>query len=104
MYSRAARTFWIVIALVTAGREGVWAASADRDACPVPVDALHTRMSEVGTPGGRFVVALVSPPRTFNPLMASEATTLEVTNRLYAGLVAFNNVTQQRVPALAKSW
>lgn len=78
--------------------------AAGRDVFPVPIDTLHVRMPEVGTRGGRFVVAQTNAPRTFNAMMASDGPTLLVTNRLFDGLVGFDNVTQQQLPSLAKSW
>ena len=47
---------------------------------------------------------VTSDPRTFNPLLANETSSLDVTDRLYTALADFNNALQQYTPALAKNW
>ena len=59
---------------------------------------------EIGTRGGRFTLAVTSDPRTFNPILAAEASSIDVTERLFAALADFDNARQQYVPALAQNW
>jgi len=86
------------------GSAGV-AASSWKDTHPLPADTLTESMDEVGTHGGRFVLAQTVAPRTFNTIMANETSSTDVTDgRLFAPLILFNNATQEMEPCLAKSW
>lgn len=60
--------------------------------------------SEAGRPGGRLVAALRAEPKTFNPLVASDAPSKEVIWRTAADLIHINRETQQTEPALATAW
>ncbi len=72
---------------------------------PLPLDTLTTPVAQIGTYGGRFILAQTNPPRTFNPVVANETSTTDVTDgRLFAGLVDFDNASQTMQPRLAKSW
>ena len=62
------------------------------------------RTAEIGSHGGRFVIAATSAPKTFNPLMAGEQSSNDINNLMYAGLAEFDNGTQTLYPLLAKSW
>src|SRR5438552_11564581 len=79
-------------------------ASVHRDPIPLPPDTLMVPAAEIGTYGGRFVIATTSGPRTFNALLSNEQTSNDVNNLLYAALAGFDNETQQMYPQLAKSW
>jgi peptide/nickel transport system substrate-binding protein len=80
-------------------------ASAYVDPHPLPIDTLTVDVPEIGTHGGRFVLAQTQPPRTFNSIMANESSSYDVTDgRLYTTLVDFNNASQTMTPQLAKSW
>lgn len=67
-------------------------------------DVLVPRAREIGRPGGRFVAAQISSPRSFNPLLATESSTADVTSRLFASLVDWDPITGVDVPMLARSW
>jgi peptide/nickel transport system substrate-binding protein len=57
-----------------------------------------------GTYGGMMVLASISNPKTFNPVLANEQSTTEVTNVLTnAALVQYNNVEQKEEYGLASS-
>ena len=43
-------------------------------------------------------------PKTFNPVIATDAVSREITGRLMADLIEINRSSQQTQPALAKSW
>lgn len=58
-----------------------------------------------GTKGGTLILALISDPRTFNPLFASEdQASSYITNIMFEGLVSINLKTQEVNPAIAKEW
>ena len=58
-----------------------------------------------GNRGGTIVYRLSSPPRTFNPLLAADESSLIVSFFLMSGrLVEFDHDTQSYVPGLAESW
>jgi peptide/nickel transport system substrate-binding protein len=79
-------------------------AVAWHDAHPLPADTLTFATAEIGTYGGRFVIAATNAPKTFNALMAGEQSSNDVNNLMYAGLAEFDNATQTLYPLLAKSW
>jgi peptide/nickel transport system substrate-binding protein len=74
------------------------------DPHPLPEEPYVVEMPSVGRHGGRFIVASISNPRTFNAIMANEASSGEVTERMFARLTDFDNITQKSIPGLAKSW
>lgn len=51
-----------------------------------------------------FVFCSEGSPSFFNPQIASDGTTFDVTNNLYNGLLEFKRGTSKIVPALARSW
>ena len=53
------------------GKVGV-AGATYKDAHPLPPDTLTKEVEEIGTYGGRFVMAQTAAPRTFNVVMANE--------------------------------
>jgi len=57
-----------------------------------------------GHAGGRLVYAQRTEARTLNPVMATDAASREVIQRLHADLIHINRGTLQTEPALAKSW
>ena len=94
-------------ALVAAGCGGKpgYATSKYVDPHPLPQDTLTVDVAEIGTHGGRFVLAQTNPPRTFNSAMANESSSYDVTDgRLYTTLADFNSATETMVPQLAKRW
>jgi peptide/nickel transport system substrate-binding protein len=69
----------------------------------VPEDALRTD-SEPGTYGGTVVWSVPQNPKSLNPVLAAEASTLELTNYLNnAALTAYDHAAQKTVYALARS-
>ncbi len=103
------REGWLVLAaaalLAGCGGKAGHATATYADPHPVPVDARTEELPEVGTHGGRFVLAQTTSPRTFNPVMANETSSTDVTDgRLFTSLVDFDNATERLEPGLAKSW
>jgi peptide/nickel transport system substrate-binding protein len=75
-----------------------------REQKPLPEEPLVTTVATVGAYGGRFVIGQTSSPRTFNHMMSNEASSSDVTLRLYTALTSFDYETQEAAPALATSW
>jgi peptide/nickel transport system substrate-binding protein len=101
---------WVAVALALGlatagcgGKPGV-AGSAYLDPYPLPRDTLTVPVREIGTYGGRFVIAATSGPKTFNAIMANETSSSDISDRLFAGLTDIDNLTQAYVPLLARSW
>ncbi len=57
-----------------------------------------------GRRGGRLIYTQRTEPRTLNPVIAVDAASREVINRLFADLIHINRYTQKTELALAKSW
>ena len=62
--------------------------------------------SVVGAPvaGGTLRVGIRSAPQTWNRILATDAVTHQITERLNAPLLRINRVTQELEPELAESW
>jgi peptide/nickel transport system substrate-binding protein len=65
---------------------------------PVVVDC------EPGNLGGRFVVAEIGDPKTFNYIMANETSSIDIGRFMFWGLLNFDVPTQEVKPGLAESW
>jgi peptide/nickel transport system substrate-binding protein len=52
----------------------------------------------------QLVISILSDPKTFNPVLASDKTSADVGRMLFNGLVRENPVTGEIEPALAESW
>src|SRR5687767_291969 len=93
----------LAMALTTAGCGSRGTASEGYDdPHPLPADAMVTTAPEVGTYGGRFVIAQTTGPKTFNAIMANETSSSDITQILFCTLAEFDNGTQQTFPYLAK--
>jgi peptide/nickel transport system substrate-binding protein len=75
-----------------------------RPQLPVPEEPETIQVKTVGAYGGRFVIAQTSGPKTFNPLVANETSSTDLTQQMFIGLTRFDNATQEMLPLLAKSW
>ena len=104
-----------IVAILIAGSAalGAWAgpeveieaAAAAPTTSPIdrlaPID--HSAW-EQGKPGGRFVLANISDPKTFNPVLAKETSTTDITDRMFASAVRRNQLTLEWEPHLAERW
>ena len=70
---------------------------------PQPGEELQ-RTDVSGHYGGHIAIGGRAEPKTFNPAIATDAVSREVTGRLMADLIEINRASQQIEPALAKSW
>ena len=52
----------------------------------------------------QIVDAILSDPKTFNPVLTSDATSSAVVSMMFDGLITQNPITGETEPALAKSW
>ena len=94
-----------VLALFGSGCTKQTASSHPNANIPLPIDTLTYAVDEIGTYGGRFVMAQTAAPRTFNVVMANETSSTDVTSgRLFTTLIDYDNATQEMVPGLAKTW
>ena len=98
---RAALATWAALALAAAGCGGP---AADRqEVYPLAADAMRT--AATGEPGGTLFAIARGDPKTFNHLLANEASTTDILSGLVdAALVDFDNAAQEILPGLAKSW
>ena len=71
---------------------------------PQPGEELARVADLSGHYGGHLTIGGRAEPKTFNPVIATDAVSREVTGRLMADLIDINRGTQQTEPALAKSW
>lgn len=68
-------------------------------------NALPSRERIVGKHGGSLTYRVISPPRTFNYLMASDESSLAVAFFLLGGrLIEFDHDAQRYIPGLAETW
>jgi peptide/nickel transport system substrate-binding protein len=93
----------LVLTIACGGRRAA-EPSVYRDEVPRPEEPLIRQLPAVGTHGGRFVLGETNSPKTFNGMMANETSSTDITDRLFAFLVDYDNGTQQYGPGLAKSW
>jgi peptide/nickel transport system substrate-binding protein len=99
---------WIASLALVVGAAGCGskggAGVAWHDTNPLPADAMTVPVEQVGSYGGRFVIAQTSAPKTFNAIMANETSSTDLTQLLFTTLADFNNLTQKDIPMLAKTW
>lgn len=67
------------------------------------VDYLQTQ-APIGTFGGDITTSIMGEPKTFNPYNASDATSAEISEIMYDGLVMTNPYNGNVIPKLAKSF
>jgi peptide/nickel transport system substrate-binding protein len=79
-------------------------ASAPAPQPPQPGEELFRAPQASGHYGGNLSVGGRAEPKTFNPVIATDAVSREITGRLMADLIEINRSSQQTEPALAKSW
>jgi len=71
---------------------------------PQPGEELALAADLSGHSGGHLTIGGRAEPKTFNPVIANDVVSREVTGRLMADLIEINRSSQQTEPALAKSW
>ncbi len=57
-----------------------------------------------GLPRNMLVTAVMSDPKTFNPIIANESSSDDILDPLFSGLTRVNPLTFEVEPGLAKSW
>jgi peptide/nickel transport system substrate-binding protein len=102
------RIFIIALALATVASVGcrrrAVVSETYKDAVPPPAEPMIRQVQSPGRHGGRFVFGTTVGPKTFNLLMATETSSIDVDALMFTTLVAFDNGTQKFGPELAKSW
>lgn len=71
---------------------------------PQPQTAEKEYFPQTGTPGGTLTLSTISDPKSFNPMVAKETSTTEITGLIFEGLTRINGITLEVEPHLAKSW
>lgn len=74
-----------------------------RSTYPLPEDA-ELSTSAPGTTGSIFITTESNEPTSFNPMVIEDAASSEISGLMLSGLTTIDPVTQEVVPALAKSW
>lgn len=70
---------------------------------PIPADA-DTAQCPIGEYGGRVLIGALGDPKTLNPIVSSETSSRDIISRLFSGLLGYDNISQELIPGLAKSW
>lgn len=70
----------------------------------IPNPKVAADAPEIGRRGGTLVDAQISEPRTFNPIVYTDASTGRALAPIFDGLVEANYITGEVEPALAESW
>ncbi len=79
-------------------------AGAQSQPANLPKPKVAAEAPEIGKFGGTYIVAQISDPRTFNPIVVQDTASGAVTNAFSDGLVEQNYITGEIEPALAESW
>ncbi len=99
-----ATAYLLVGALALTMASMVGAQSAAPKLPDLPNPKVAAEAPEIGKYGGTYVVAQISDPRTFNPIVVQDTASGAVTNVFSDGLVEQNYITGEIEPALAESW
>jgi peptide/nickel transport system substrate-binding protein len=105
--SRLALLLAVMVVLTTMAvgcRRRAAEVSEYKDPYPLPEEPLVVDAPSIGRHGGRFVFGSIQNPRTFNAIMANEASSNDIVERAFARLTDYDNVKQKTIPWLAKSW
>jgi peptide/nickel transport system substrate-binding protein len=70
---------------------------------PLPDPPLVVKC-DPGVPGGRLVIAELGDPKTFNPITANEASSLDIYRMMFWTLLNLDAPSQEVEPGLAESW
>jgi peptide/nickel transport system substrate-binding protein len=68
------------------------------------IEAAEPFIPEIGRSGGRLVLATISDPKSFNPILAKETSTTVITSLIFEGLTRTDGVTTEVKPSLAERW
>jgi peptide/nickel transport system substrate-binding protein len=74
------------------------------DGHPISNPPLRDEDFPPGQYGGRLVTAAFSDPKTFNVIVANESSSTDITTRMWAAFLGYNNITQEVKPGLARAW
>lgn len=90
--------------LLAGGCSNSRSASGGRAPMPLPPDTMTVATEQIGHVGGRFVMAVTSAPKTFNPVLSNESSSNDIIQRMFVGLAEYDNARHVDYPMLAKSW
>lgn len=77
--------------------------SLHRPTHPLPED-VEISSCTPGRPGGMFITTNSNEPNSFNPLVIEDADSSEIAGLFLESLLTIDPVTQEIIPALARSW
>jgi peptide/nickel transport system substrate-binding protein len=66
--------------------------------------AVASQPLEIGTPGGKLVIASPGGPKTFNPIVENESSSSDFVGLIFSGLTDADAHTGLPKPGLAESW
>jgi len=70
-----------------------------------PFTELHQSYDiECGNKGGKLILSITSDPKSFNPIVAQETSTTQITSYIFEGLTRTDPLSLEVIPNLAKSW
>jgi len=69
-----------------------------------PAADLESIKWETGKYGGQIVFSSISPPKTFNEIVAAETSSSQVLGYIYEGLTDEDPVTSEVIPNIAERW
>ncbi len=74
-------------------------------ACAIALTSCSTPLlKSEGDGASQLVQAVLSDPKTFNPVISQDASSSDVAGMMFDGLVSQNPITGKTEPALAESW
>jgi peptide/nickel transport system substrate-binding protein len=91
---------WLLLGLLAACHPPP---SLERASHPLPTD-VETSTCAPGRHGGMFITTNSGEPNSFNPLVIEDADSSEIAGLFLESLLTTDPVSQDIVPALAKSW
>ncbi len=80
------------IVMVSGCRRRAAEVSEYSDPHPLPEEPKMVTVKTAGRYGGRFVLGQTGNPKTFNAMMANEASSNDITNLTFSSLTDFDNV------------
>src|SRR5262245_31079748 len=72
--------------------------------CTLAIGACRSGPGAAGPHRQHLTTATISDPKTFNPVLAVDASSANATEDLFEGLLRLNPQTLEQEPALAERW
>jgi len=101
---RSFKYFLLCVVVLSLACSGKKEQVREESTIPLPEGVKVITEMEVGKPGGRIVCAILSDPKTFNPLLVAETSSEMVISLTFRSLVDYDQYAQTFSPGLAESW